>query len=150
MDKELPTDRKIATQIGVTSTKECLKEGIPQGSSLSCTVFTLYINDIVKYLPDTHTSLCEDDLVIWSSSAVMYSAQANVNTSLRNLWTYCYPWKLKLDKNKTVYTIFSSRYKVENSVKIMYGQKDDVPQYVGMQLDSKLSMKTLVQKQDAD
>ena len=80
----------------------------------------------------------------------MYSAQANVNTSLRNLWTYCYPWKLKLNTNKTVYTIFSSRYKVENSVKIMCGQKDDVPQYVGMQLDSKLSMKTLVQKQDAD
>ena len=49
--KNFLTDRTIATQIeGVTSTKECLKEGIPQGSSLSCTLFTLYINDIVKYL----------------------------------------------------------------------------------------------------
>ena len=87
--KNFLTDRTIATQIeGVTSTKECLKEGIPQGSSLSCTLFTLYINDIVKYLPDTHTALYADDLVLWSTSANMYSAQANVNTSLRNLWTY--------------------------------------------------------------
>ena len=36
---------------GVTSTKECLKEGISQSSSFSSTLFPLYI---VKYLPDTH------------------------------------------------------------------------------------------------
>ena len=64
-----------------------------------------------------------DDLVLWSTSANMYSAQANVNISLRNLWTYCNLWKLKLNTNKTitnkiVYTIFSMRYKVEKSVKI--------------------------------
>ena len=126
----------------MTSTKECLKEGIPQGSSLSCTLFTQYINDIVKYLPDTHTALYADDLVLWSTSASKYSAQANVNTSLRNLWTYCNLWKLKLNTNKTVYTIFSRRYKVEKSVKIRYGgeeiQKDDAPQYLGLQLDPKL------------
>ena len=105
----------------------------------------LYINDIVKYLPDTHTALYADDLVLWSTSANMYSAQANVNTSLRNLWTYCNLWKLKLNTNKTVYTIFSRRYKVERSVKIRYGgeeiQKDDAPQYLGLQLDPKLSMR---------
>ncbi len=78
------TDRTIATQIEeVTSTKECLNEGIPQGSSLSCTLFTLYNNGIVKDLPDTHTALYADDLVLWCTSANMYSAQANVNTSLR-------------------------------------------------------------------
>ena len=138
--KNFLTDRTIATQIeGVTSTKECLKEGIPQGSSLSCTLFTLYINDIVKYLPDMHSALYADDLVLWSTSANMYSAQANVNTSLRNLW------KLKLNTNKTVYTIFSRRYKVEKNVKIRYGgeeiQKADAPQYIGLQLDPKLSMR---------
>ena len=59
------TDRTIATQIeGVTSTNEFLKEGIPQGSSLSCTLFTLYINDIVKHLPDTHTALYADAIVL--------------------------------------------------------------------------------------
>ena len=74
------TDRTIATLIeGVTSTKECLKEGIPQGSSLSCTLFTMYINGIVKYLPDPHTALYADDIVLCSTSANMYSAQANVN-----------------------------------------------------------------------
>ena len=77
----------------------------------------------------------------WFTSANMYSAQANVNTSLRNLWTYCNRWKLKT--NMTVYTIFSRRYKVEENVKIRYGgeeiQKDDAPQYLGLQLDPKLS-----------
>ena len=115
--KNFLADRTIATRIdGVTSTQECLKEGIPQGSLLSCTLLT-HINDIVKYLPDTHTALYADDLVLWSTGANMYSAQANVNTSLRHLWTYCNLWKLKLNPNKTVYTIFSRRYKVEKSVK---------------------------------
>ena len=140
------TDRMIYTQIeGVTSTKECLKEGIPQGSSLSCTLFTLYINGIMKYVPDTHTTLYADDLVLWSTSANMYSAQATVNTSLRNLWTYCNLWKLKLNTSNTVYTIFSRRYKVEKNVKIRYGgeeiQKYDAPQYLGLQLDPQLSMR---------
>ena len=40
-----------------------------------------------------HTALYADDLVLWSTSANMYSAHANVNISLRNLWTYCNPWK---------------------------------------------------------
>ena len=75
----------------------------------------------------------------------MYSAHANINTSLRNLWTYCNLLKLKLNTNKTVYPIFSRRYKVEKSVKIRYGgeeiQKDDAPQYLGLQLDQKLSMR---------
>ena len=140
------TDRRIATKLdGATSPKECLREGIPQGSSLSCTLFNLYINDIVKCLQDTHVALYADDLVIWSSSTNMYSAQANINTSLRNLWTYCNLWKLWLNTSKTVYTIFSTRYKVERSVKIKYGgeelKKDDAPVYLGMQLEPKLSMR---------
>ena len=61
------------------------------------------------------------------------------------LWTYCNLWKLKLNTNNTIYTIFSRRYKVKKSVKIRYGgeeiQKDDAPQYLGLQLDPKLSMR---------
>ena len=50
--------RTITIQIeGVASRKECLKEGISQASSLSGTLFTMYIKDIAKYLPDTHTAL---------------------------------------------------------------------------------------------
>ena len=72
--KNILTDRTIATQIeGVTSTKECLGE--------SCTLFTQYINVIVKFLPDTHQPYI-DDHVLWTTSANIYSAQANVNTSI--------------------------------------------------------------------
>ena len=89
--------------------------------------------------------LYADDLVLWSTSANMYSVQANVSTSLRNLSTYCNLWKLTLNRNKTVYTIFSRRYKVEKSVKIRYGgvetQKDDAPQYLGLQPDPNISMR---------
>ena len=59
----------------------------------------------------------------------MYSAQANVNTSLRNLWTLLPPVEAQAEYNKTVYTIFSRRYKVEKIVRIRYGgeeiQKED-------------------------
>ena len=112
------SDRTIATQIeGVTSTKEFLKEGIPQVCSPSCTLFTLYINGNRNNLP----ALYADDLVIWSTSANMYSAQANSNANLRNPWTFCNLWTLKRNTNNTVYTIFSRRYNVEESVKSRYG-----------------------------
>ena len=58
-----PADsRTTATQTeGVTSSNECLKEGIPQGSSFTSTPFPLYI---VKYLPDKHAALYADDIVL--------------------------------------------------------------------------------------
>ena len=47
--------------------------------------------------------------------------------------------------NKTVYPIFSRRYNVEKSIKTRYEgeeiQKDDAPQYLGLQLDPILSMR---------
>ena len=69
---------------GVTSTKQCVKEGISQGSSFSSTLFPLYI---VKYLPDTHAALYADDNVLVSAGklkvAMLILTGMPINSSLR-------------------------------------------------------------------
>ena len=45
--KSFLTDRLIETNINDSlSSKEVLEEGLPQGSSLSCTLFLIFINDL--------------------------------------------------------------------------------------------------------
>ena len=45
------SDRTISTRYeGSISSKRTLEEGLPQGSSLSCTLFLIFINNLAKYL----------------------------------------------------------------------------------------------------
>ena len=85
--KNFLTDRTIATQTELdTQTKECLKEGIPQGNSLSCIRYTLYINDIVKYLQDRNAALYGDDIVhVWCGRQAHLKLQRTEMAML--IWT---------------------------------------------------------------
>ena len=61
------SDRTVETVIdGTTSSKKTLEEGLPQGSSLSCTLFLIFINDLPELLK-TEKALFADDLVIWTT-----------------------------------------------------------------------------------
>ena len=64
-------DRKFRTRIGQqTSDLHIQEEGVPQGSLLSCTLFSLAINGIVGDLPQyICASLYVDDLVIYTASS---------------------------------------------------------------------------------
>ena len=63
--KNFLTDRNIQTKINnATSSKEPLEEGLPQGSSLSCTLFLIFVNDLPDQL-QYEKALYADDLVHW-------------------------------------------------------------------------------------
>ena len=47
--KDFLTDRLIQTKVGnAYSSKKVLEEGLPQGSSLRCTLFLIFLNDLPK------------------------------------------------------------------------------------------------------
>ena len=46
------------------SSKAVLEEGLPQGSSLSCTLFFVFLNDVSDVLK-IEIALFADDLVLW-------------------------------------------------------------------------------------
>ena len=101
------TNRTIQTTLnGETSSKLTMEEGLPQGSSLSCTLFLIFINDLPELLK-TEKALFADDLVIWTTEKYSKLAQAKLNRALRLISVFCNFWKLKINLQKSVYTIFS-------------------------------------------
>ena len=144
------TNRTIQTKMNdAISSKEVLEEGLPQGSCLSCILFLVYISDLEDVL-DIVLALYADDLVLWVTRDDIYHAASDMRTQLRKLEKYCVKWKLKISEPKTVYTIFTKSHKVEKepiSLKINNKEieKDQNPTYLGMQLDSELTLKNHVE-----
>ena len=127
-----------------TSGKLTIEEGLPQGSSLSCTLFLIFINDLPDYL-GVKKALFADDLVIWTSEKYPILARAKLNRTLGLISVYCNFWKLKINQQKTVYTIFSRSLKVSCldmrlNLNGMALTKDENPTYLGVQLDSNLNL----------
>ena len=127
------------------SSKKILEEGLPQGSSLSCTLFLIFINDLPDILK-SEKALYADDLVLWNTHTVAGISAMYLNADLKRLETYCHRWKLKLNQTKTVYTIFSNSPRVANkSLPLKYeGQalsKESNPVYLGVTLDQRLTLK---------
>ena len=91
------TNRTIQTTFeGTTSSKSTIEEGLPQGSSLSCTLFLIFINDIPEFI-NVQKALFADDLVIWTTEKYPILAKAKLNRALKLINLYCNIWKLKIN-----------------------------------------------------
>ena len=143
--KSFLSDRTIQTKInnGISS-KEVLEEGLPQGSSLSCILFLVYINDLPDIL-ETEKALYADDLVIWHTSQHPIISARRLNDDLTRLTKYCEDWKLKINCQKTVYSIFTNSSKVAKQSLIIKCNNEPLqrelnPTYLGVKLDRKFNL----------
>ena len=143
-------DRTIQTKLNdAVSSKEVLEEGLPQGSALSCTLFLIYINDLTKHIK-AEKALYADDLTIWQSHENAEMAAQKLNGDLRRLHEYCQTWKLKVNCEKTVYTIFTKSHKVaKKNISLVLDNKklprEEQPTYLGVTLDRQLNLKKHVE-----
>ena len=88
------------------SSKQVFEEGLPQGSSLSCTLFLIFLNDLPEVLKSEKAQYA-DDLVFWQTQNKAGTCSILLNEDLKRLDSYCKRWKLRINTTKTVYTIFS-------------------------------------------
>ena len=113
---------------------ECLK-GVRQGENLSPILFSLYVNDLEKFLLSKGSTffnfkdmeinnflkllviLYADDTVILANNA------SDLQQALQNLEQYCKMWKLTVNPKKTKITIFSSRKVNANTLHFTYNGK---------------------------
>ena len=140
------TNRTIQTRFeGALSSKATLEEGLPQGSALSCTLFLIFLNDLPPLL-NVSKALFADDLVIWTTEKYPILARRKLKTALTTIGSYCNLWKLKLNEDKTVYTIFTRSTKPGKKTMTfkLNGKelkREENPIYLGVKLDTKMSMK---------
>ena len=101
------------TTVNVNNTRShsfLLKEGLPQGSSISPLLFLIFINDIdVDIRDDSLASLFADDTSVWRNGGVLKGEtrdlmQQEVDAVLR----WAHTWKMSVNTDKTKTMIISS------------------------------------------
>ena len=88
------------------STDRLRREGVPQGSVLSCTLFALAIDDIARNLPqDVHCQLYVDDFVLYSSSAYLPAVERRIQRAitLTSRWATAHGFSFSQSKTKGIH-----------------------------------------------
>ena len=147
--KAFLSNRTIQTRYeGAISSKKTLEEGLPQGSALSCTLFLIFVNDLPDLI-SVNKALYADDLLIWVTEKYPVLTRVKLNRALTTISTFTKLWKMELNKEKTVYSIFSHSNKM---AKKMYNlkidsiqiKKEENPTYLGVKIDQRLSLKYFI------
>ena len=123
-----------------------LKEGVPQGSVLSPTLFSIYINDIQSVIPKgVNAALYADDLAIWTTEENIGTAKVRLQNALENLNMWTQDWIMKANAKKTTFTIFTLSTKKPTVTLTLDGQiliEENNPKYLGITFDPRLTWKT--------
>ena len=144
--KDFLSERTIQTKVeNEISEKRVQEEGLPQGSALSCTLFLIFLNDLPQELR-CEKAMYADDLVLWKTHKYVLQGSRHLNRDLDALGEYCRKWKITVNPTKTVYSIFSlshkqSKLKLDIRIDGTQALKDQQPTYLGVQLDSRLTLK---------
>ena len=114
------SDRTFQTRVDSSySSIFKLEEGIPQGSVLSCTLFALAINDIVRHLPGgVKNSLYVDDFAIYYTSSTLRHAERILNTAISNVsnWATSVGFKFSVEKTKAIVFYRNKRWLKDQSI----------------------------------
>ena len=97
-------DREFKVKVGSTlSELHKQEQGVPQGSILSVTLFSIKINDIVKNInPGDDCSLYVDDFLICYRSKNMHTIERQLQQNLNNIQDWASKNGFKFSKSKTV------------------------------------------------
>lgn len=100
---------KVRTS-GATSPSYTLGSGVPQGSVLSPTLFTIFVNDIFDGLPQgVESSLYADDGAIWTTSDSLIEAITTLQSAIIKIEEWTHTWGLTISPAKTTALIFTNR-----------------------------------------
>ncbi|GFR93496.1 RNA-directed DNA polymerase from mobile element jockey [Elysia marginata] len=138
----------LQTKINNGISSKQIQEGLPQGSSLSCTLFLIFINDH----PDVQAekALYADDLVTWHTNKHPGISARLLNEDLDRLQNYCDKWKLKINSSKTVFSVFTKSHiaakkNIRLSLRGTNLKNEEIPIYLGVKLDRQLTLKEFIQ-----
>ena len=144
-------ERAIKVKYGnSTSHYKLIQTGVPQGAVTSCTLFNLYINDLISELhtiPGIHCLLYADDLVFWTETSKYKTStktEKSLNAALKKLELWCSNNNMDVNLLKTRYQSFSlSHHSISPSLQYKAAPipKTNEFTYLGVKFDNKLTWK---------
>jgi ribonuclease HI len=142
---------------GTLSKRVRMKQGLPQGSVLSPLLFVIFINDILKDLPDdVSASLFADDAAVYASDTNLITAQEKLQKGVTAIEKWSCANKLDLNVKKSCTYFFSTdthEAKWRPSIELLgsqmsfgEGKKELCPKFLGIRLDRTLCFKDHVEE----
>ncbi|UYV85180.1 hypothetical protein LAZ67_X004830 [Cordylochernes scorpioides] len=122
-----------------------LYQGLPQGSVLSPTLFTLFIAGIEEKISHkTNIGLFADDIILWSSNTNWKKAERDLNKTLFHLEKFANKHKLEFNPQKSETCLFTTDkklYKIRPKIilKEQHLQYNKHPKYLGYTLDPEIN-----------
>jgi len=106
--------RRTKVEVNNTHSKEfTLREGLPQGSSISPLLFLIFINDLPVDLDlETSASLFADDTATWRRDGkIQGSDREMTQLEVDKIMSWAERWKMKVNESKTKVMVISSSSK---------------------------------------
>lgn len=116
--------------------------GVPQGSTLACVLFSIYMNDIGSILEYCDIDLFADDTLISIEAQTIEEAESKMNDDLKKLDKWLKINKLKINTEKTKYMVIARSQQTCN-INISGNPIEKVTEmkYLGITIDDKLNFK---------
>ena len=85
--KNFLTNRTFQTKVGASiSDQHSIDQGVPQGGVLSCTLFSLAINNVFQAIPtNIESSLYVDDLLIYCTGSFVPGLERRLQTAINKI-----------------------------------------------------------------
>ena len=122
-----------------------VRRGVPQGSVFGPVLFSLFINDLLAFLPSSvRCSVYADDLAIWSSSPSVPTAVGATQGALFRLERWSKYWCLPLNPSKceTSFLLVDPHQANLQPNLLLLGSRlrfNPTPTFLGVTFDRKLS-----------
>ena len=141
--KNFLMDRVIKVKVGeFLSQAFLLENGLPQGSVLSCILFSLIINTIFNDAHEIAKSLFCDDGLFWATGKTLDIAVQKIQRALEQIEEWCNLNGPKISSTKTHYNIFTKKNINYDPIIMFNGvplQRKETVKYLGVTFDTKLT-----------